>query len=327
MHSRLLLLVVLPMAGLFAPTAYGATIIKERRVIETKGEGTETQVIESTFEGPNARIAYVEGADPMMGEGGYMLLRGNSIYMVNPSARTYMRMDQAELKAMTEQSQQLQKKNEEAMGVAGGGGKKTLKDFQFEPLTDEAGPTLLGFPTRHYKYRLKYKISESIPGQMAGMTVDETVDRTEEFWSTTEPVIKGATGRGPMAGMAAEDVDAGLPPELLEAEKTMSSKGFRLKSSTESKETAGFGGAMGKMAAIASMGMMSRTDDKTEVRSTSEVLEVRQASVPKETFEVPAGYTESSMMGPGRGMPNLNEMPGEQGESGMPDLNKVPGDN
>lgn len=326
MHPRLLLLAVLAMAGLFALSAHGATIIKERRVIDTKGEGTQMQVIESTFEGPNARILHVEGADPMMGEGGYMLLRGNSIYMVNPSARTYMRMDQAELKAMTEQAKQLQKKNEEAMAAAGASGEKTLKDFQFEPLTDEAGPTLLGFPTRHYKYRLRYKISESIPGQMAGMTMDETVDRTEEFWATTEPVIKGATGRAPMAGMAAEDVDQQLPPELLEAEKTMSSKGFRLKSSTESKETAGFGGAMSKMARIGSLGMVGGSD-KSEVRTTTEVLEVRQASVPKETFEVPAGYTESSMMGPGRGMPNLNEMPGEQGESGMPDLNKVPGDN
>jgi hypothetical protein len=326
MHPRLPLLAIVPMAGLIALSAHGATIVKERRVTETKGEGTQTQVMESTFDGPNARIAYVEGGDPMMGEGGYMLLRGNSMYMVNPSTRTYIRMDQAELKAMTDQAKQAQKKNEEAMGAAGGGG-KTLKDFQFEPLADEAGPTMLGFPTRHYKYRLKYKISESIPGQMAGMTMDETVDRTEEFWSTTEQVIKGATGRGPMAGMAGEDVDVELPPEVLEAEKTMSSKGFRLKSSTESKETAGMGGAMSKMARIASMGMMSRTEDTTEVRTTTEVLEVRQASVPKETFEVPPGYTESSMMGPGRGMPNLNEMPGEQGESGMPDLNKVPGDN
>ena len=324
MHPRLLPLAVLPMAGLFVLSAHGATIVKERRVTETKGEDTQTRVVESTFEGPNARIAYVEGADPMMGEGGYMLLRGNSMYMVNPSARTYTRMDQAEMKAMQEQAKQAQKKQEEAMAAAGSG-KKTLKDFQFEPLAEEAGPTMLGFPTRHYKYRLKYKISESIPGQMAGMTMDETVDRTEEFWSTTEPVIQGGAGRGPMAGMADDDVDAELPPEVLEAEKTMSSKGFRLKSTTESKESSGMGGTMSKMARIASLGMTGGSD-KTETRTTTEVLEVRQASVPKETFEVPAGYTETSMMGPGRGMPNLNEVPGEQGESGIPDLNKVPGD-
>jgi len=322
MHPRLLLLAVLPMAGLFAQSALGATIIKERRVTETQGEGTQKQVIESTFEGPNARILHVEGADPMMGEGGYMLLRGNSMYMVNPSARTYTRMDQAELKAMQEQAEQAHKKNEEAMGTAGGG-KKTLQDFQFEQLADEAGPTMLGFPTRHYKYRLRYKISESIPGQMAGMTMDETVDRTEEFWATTEPVIKAATGHGPMTGLEGEDMDAELPPEVLDAEKTLSNKGFRLKSTTESKETAGLGGAMSKMARIASMGMTGGSD-KTETRITTEVLEIRQASVPKETFEVPAGYTETSMMGPGRGMPNLNEMSGESAEPDMPDLNKIP---
>jgi len=324
MHPRFLLLALLPMAGLFAPCAYGATIIKERRVTETRGEGSQTQVIESTFEGPNARIVHVEGADPMMGEGGYMLLRGNSMYMVNSATRTYMRMDQAELKAMQDQARQAQKKNEEAMGGAGGG-KKILKDFQFEQLADEAGPTMLGFPTRHYKYRLKYTVSESIPGQMAGMSMDEAVDRTEEFWSTTEQVVKAATGRGPMAGMAGEDVDETLPPEILKAEQAMSSKGFRLKSTTESKETASLGGAMGKMARIASMGMTGGSD-KTETRVTTEALEIRQASVPKETFEVPVGYTETSMMGPGRGMPNLNDMAGESAEAGMPDLNRIPGD-
>jgi len=323
MHPRLPLLAIMPMAGLIALSAHGATIVKERRVTETKGEGTQTQVIESTFDGSNARMAYLEGGDPMMGEGGFMLLRGNSMYMVNPSARTYVRMDQAELKAMTEQAKQAQKKNEEAMAAQGGGGGKTLKDFKFEPLVDEAGPTMLGLPTRHYKYRLKYKISEPIPGQGGGMTMDETVDRTEEFWSTTEQVIKGTTGRGPMAGMAGEDVDEELPREVLEAEKTMSSKGFRLRSTAESKETAGMGGAMGMMARIGSLGMAGGSD-KTETRTTTEVLEIREASVPKETFEVPAGYTETSMMGPGRGMPNLNEMSGGQGESDMPDLNQVP---
>jgi len=321
MHPRLPLLAVLSTAGLLALSAQGATIVKERRATETKGEGSRMQVVESTFEGPNARIAYVEGADPMMGEGGYMLLRGNSMYMVNPSTRTYIRMDQAELKAMTDQAKQAQKKNDE-WAAQGGGGKKTLQDFQFEPLVDEAGPTMFGFPTRHYKYRLKYKISESLSGQ-AGMTMDQTVDRTEEFWSTTEPVIKGATSRGPMAGMAGEDVDDELPPEVLEAEKTMSSKGFRLKSTTESKETDGFGGAISKMMRLGSLGMTGGSE-KTETRTTTEVLEIRQASVPKETFEVPAGYTETSMMGPGRGMPNLNEMSGESAEPDMPDLNKMP---
>jgi len=89
----------------------------------------------------------------------------------------------------------------------------------------------------------------------------------------------------------------------------MSSKGFRLKSTMESKEAAGMGGAMSKMARIASMGMTGGSDE-TETRTTTEVLEIRQASVPRETFEVPAGYTESSMMGPGRGMPDLNKIPG-----------------
>lgn len=317
MTPRTTVLALLPMAGLLAMPAIGATIVKERRVTETKGEGTQTQVVESIFEGNNARVSFLEGADPMMGAGGYMLIRGSSIYMVNPSQRTYLRMDEAEMRAMSEQAQQSQRRAEEASGA---GGKTELKNFELQSLLDEEGPAMLGYPTRHYKYRLKYKLSKPIPGQGGGMTMDTTVDRTDEFWATAGLKLEGPKGIG--LDRASEE-DGDMPREVMDAEATMDGKGFKLKSTSDLEEVSSMGGAMGMMARLATAGM-GGSSDKVKSRSTSEVLEIRDASVPKGTFDLPAGYKETSMMGPGGGMPDLNDVPGGPGQSGMPDLNQVP---
>jgi hypothetical protein len=317
MNLRTSILIVLPMTGLLALPASAATIVKERRVTETSGEDTQTQVIESTFEGSNARIATLEGADEMLGPGGYTLIRGSSLYFVSPSQRTYMRMDEAEMQAMSEQARQSQRKTTEATGT---GGKKELKSFEFQPLVDEEGPTMLGYPTRHYKFRLRYKISEPIPGQGGGMTMDQTVDRTDEFWATTAVKVTGPEGiKLDRAGAEADD---DLPREVLEAEATMDGKGFKLKGKSESEEVASMGGAMGMMARMSTLGMGG--SDKVQTRMTSEVLEIRESTVPKGTFDLPAGYTETSMMGPGS-MPDLNQLPGDEAPGGMPDLNRLPG--
>jgi hypothetical protein len=49
---------------------------------------------------------------------------------------------------------------------------------------------------------------------------------------------------------------------------------------------------------------------------------VRSANVAANTFELPSGYAETSMMGPSN-MPDLNQMSGG-GAAGMPDLNNMP---
>jgi len=82
---------------------------------------------------------------------------------------------------------------------------------------------------------------------------------------------------------------------------------------------------------------------KQEYKESTEVLAFQQGSVPKGTFDLPKGYSETSMMGPSGNMPNLNQIPGmppnmpnmpnmpgvppnmpNPNGGGMPDLNQVP---
>lgn len=320
-------LIALAATGLACLPAFAGTFVKERRVTETKGEGTTTELVELVVDGGMARITTSGSDNPMLGPGGYMLVRDHAFFIVNPSERTYVRMDEAELQAMGQEARQMQAQQDEATARAGVevGGKKTLAHFEFKQLLDEEGPVMLGLPTRHYRFLLKYKVSQALSGQMSGMTMDETVERTEEFWATTAAQLNGPADMGLADSfMGGEEGDEDEPAQIGEAEQTMEAKGLQLRSIVELKESSGFGGAMGAMARLSTLGMVGGSD-KSASRRTSEVLELRQATVPAGTFDVPRGYREVSMMGPGRGMPDLGEVPGEPGSEGMPDLDKLPG--
>lgn len=319
-------LIALAATGFACLPAFAGTFVKERRVTETKGEGTTTELVELVVDGGKARITMSGAENPMLAAGGYMLVRDNAFFIVNPSERTYVRMDEAEMQAMGAEARQMQAQQEAAMEAQGGGGKKTLAHFEFKQLVDEEGPVMLGLPTRHYKFLLKYKVSQALPGQMPGMTMDETVDRTEEFWATTAAQLNGPADMGLADSfMGGEEGDGGEPAQILQAEQTMEAKGLKLRSIVELKESSAMGGAMGAMARLSTLGMAGGSD-KSESRRTTEVLELRQATVPAGTFDVPGGYREVSMMGPGRGMPDLDQVPGEPGSEGMPDLDKLPGE-
>ena len=309
MNPRMQPLAILSVAGLISLPAIGATVIKERRVTETKGEGTTTEVVETVIDGGKARISVTGGDNPMLGGGSYMLIRDNAFFIVNPSERTYIRMDEAEMQAMAAQGRQSREQQREATEAQGvGAGEKTLKSFEFKPLVDEEGPVMLGLPTRHYKFQLKYKTSETMPGAPMGMTMDESVERLEEFWATTAVDLQGPqVFDSAQSFMGGEEDGRDQPAQVAEAETTMATKGLRLKSTVEFKESAGMGGAMGMMARMSSMGMAGGSDT-TAGRTTTEVLELRKMSAPAGTFELPAGYAETSMMGPGAGMPDLNRL-------------------
>ena len=309
------------LALVFVMPGSAALIIKERHVTEAE-DGTNTQVVETIYDAKNARINFLDGKYPMMGQGGYMLVHEDAMVIVNPAQRSYTRMGFGEIQAIGEQAKEMEKRRRESSDRQGvdASSKKTLKQFEFKSLLDEAGPTLVGYPTRHFKFRLKYKISESMPGGQ-GMTMDRTVEREEEFWAAAIPELQAPEGvdhaKGGLSGRAGDDEEIG---EIADAQRTMASKGMRLKSIVVSKDSTGLGGAMG----LAARMTMSKTSETIKSREMSEVLEIRREDVAASFFEIPAGYSEVNMMGPAAGMPDLNRIQGGSKAGDMPDLNKVP---
>jgi len=313
------------LAGLAAAAAAlpvnAALILKQVHTSEG-GDDSGRQVTESIVDGGNVKMTFLESSNPMMGPGSYMLKNQTSTFLVNPQTKSYMRMDASEFAAAGAQMNAAEQKEKEEMEKRGfGTGEKTLKGFEFKTLVDEAGPKMLDLPTHHYKYELKYQVSQPMQGTV-GMNVDRSVDRIEEFWATTAIDVKGATGgEDTMAAMSGDTHGDDAFPQVADAEKTMNEKGLRLKSVKELKESSGMGGMANTMIKIQTFGMAGGKQ-KIDTRSTEEVLELHQENVPASTFALPNGYSEMSMMGPSN-MPNLNQIPGGPG-TGMPDLNQMP---
>ncbi|HET6473428.1 MAG TPA: hypothetical protein VFG38_16410 [Pseudomonadales bacterium] len=328
---------LLPLAALAWPVSAAVTL-KEHRTSESKS-GTRQETVEVVSDGDRAKLTFIESSNPMMTAGSYVLATPDTTYFVFPDRKSYMRIDTAEIAAMKQTSAQMnQKIHEEGAEHGEAGGVKTVSKFSFKPLVDEEGPTMLGMPTRHYKFQLAYTVSETVPANK-DVATDHTVQRTDEFWATNAVQVDlSANARKGLAAMGGSDntaTDESLP-QIGDAFKTMHDKGLRLKSITDVVSSGGIGGsgAVGMWIKIETLGM--NHFGKHELKETSEVLAFQQVTVPKGTFDLPKGYTESSMMGPGA-MPNLNQMPNmpgmpqmppgtpnPNGNGGMPNLNQVP---
>ena len=332
---------LLPLAALAWP-ATAAVTMKEHRVTEGKG-GAQQETVEIVSDGDRAKLTFVESNNPMMSSGSYILTGPESTFLVFPDRKAYMRIDMAEIAAIGQTASQMQQQVHEQGAQHGeAGGVKTVSSFSFKPLVDEAGPAMLGMPTRHYKFELAYKVSETVPAN-PGLSTDHTVQRTEEFWATDAiHVDLSPTARNGLASMGGGDNSASDEslPQVGDAFKTMREKGVRLKSNVDVVTSGGLGGTgvMGTMLKIQTLGMAH--SGKLEHKESTEVLAFQQGAVPKGTFDLPKGYAEQSLMGPGGNMPNLNQMPNmpnmsnmpgvppsmpnPNGNGGMPDLNQLP---
>ena len=343
MRSRHRYVAVVPLVALAWPAAAAVTL-KEHRVTEGKN-GRQQETVEIVSDGDRAKVTFLESNNPMMTSGSYVLANPDTTYLVFPDRKSYMRIDMAEMAAMQQTSaQMMQQVREQGAQRGEAGGVKTVSNFSFKPLVDEAGPTLLGMPTRHYKFQLAYTVSETIAANK-GLTTDHSVQRTDEFWATDAVQMNlSGSARNGLAAMGGDNSasDESLP-QIGDAFKTMRDKGVRLKAIVDVVTSGGLGGsgAVGTWMKIETLGMSH--GGKQERKESTEVLAFQQGVVPKGTFDLPKDFSESSMMGPGGNMPNLNQMPGmppnipnmpnmpgmppsapNPNGGGMPDLNQLP---
>jgi hypothetical protein len=140
--------------------------------VQTKTEGGKRgveQTMQMTSDGDKAHMEFIQGGPMKSGEG-YLLTQdgGKTMFMVSPKEKTYMKWD---MDAM--------------MGMAGAVTsmmKMEVTDPKTEKLLDEAGTPILGYPTRHYKFRTSYGMSMTVMGFRSA----STVVRDEEAWTTTK---------------------------------------------------------------------------------------------------------------------------------------------
>lgn len=277
------------------------------QVNSSGGEGSNS-TNEIMLDGTRFKSVYTASDNPMMSAGLYVLATGpNEIYMVNPATGKYARFSPKDMQKMQQDAQQM------------GGGmadqmKAEYQDFKATKDIDEAGPTIVGLPTRHYRYSISYQEIRQPPGAPMKMTMN--IEEVNEFWASKE-FGDLATPKGwkdPTAG--AGDISGQSNTQLQEVEHQMAEHGFVLKRVVTREASMG-----GMMAAMA----MGRGGGAN--KSSMEVTALnRNATFPTGTFDLPKGFTEVDLVNlmTGGAMPDLSTVPGKEQGQEMPDLSKEP---
>lgn len=268
------------------------------------GGNTTSEIM---LEGGKFKSVFVASDNPMMASGLYVLATGpNDIYMVNPATRNYSRMSSKDMQKMGQDAQQM-------TGPDGDQMKAEYQDFKAIKELDEAGPTIVGLPTRHYRYSISYKEIRQPPGAPMKMTMN--IEEVNEFWASKEFEMATPDGmKDTTTGGGAASDQSNI--QLQEAERQMAEHGFVLKREVTRKSS------MGGMMAVMAMGRGGDAEKNSmEVTSLS-----RNATFPPGTFDLPKGFTEVDMMNlmGGGVIPDLNSVPGQEPGVGMPDLDKEP---
>ena len=280
--------------------------VQYTQVNSSGGEGGNS-TNEMMLDGAKFKSVYVASDNPMMSAGLYVLATGpNEIYMVNPATAKYARFSTKDMQKMGQDAQQMGGPNSDQM-------KAEYQDFKATKDIDEAGPTIVGLPTRHYRYSISYKEIRQPPGAPMKMTMN--VEEVNEFWASKEFEMSTPKGwKDPTAG--AGDTSGQSNLQLQEAERQMAEHGFVLKRVVTRK--ANMGGMMAVMA-------MGRGGDAN--KNSMEVTALnRNATFPAGTFDLPKGFTEVDLVNlmTGGAMPDLSSVPGKEQGQEMPDLSKEP---
>jgi len=230
---------------------------------EGAGRNNADMKVESWVSGDKARIEFHESANPMAKSGTYLITKdgGKTLYLVNPEDKTYALWD---MNAM--------------LGVLGGvmNGMGPFLKFEFsdpkvEQLSEEDGGTVVGLPTRHYKFRTSYSMKMRVLGM--GNSADTVTD--EDIWATTklqDPGL-GVWLRHDPPKTGNEHFDKLIAAE---AQKKRVS-GFPLKTVTTTTTT-------------------QKRGKQTVTHRTLEVTLLETKSIPDSTFAIPAGYKETQML-------------------------------
>ncbi len=219
--------------------------------------------VEGWVAGEKARVEFKEaGGNPVAKEGAFLITRdgGKTVYFVDPEEKTYAVWD---LSAM--------------LGVAGAvmKGMGPLLKFEFttpkvEKLLEEDGGTLLGMPTKHYKYRTSYTMKMKV----FGMANDADIVNEQDIWAT-EKLQDAALGvwlRSEPPRTGNEQLDKLISSEMGKVQ------GFPLKTVTVSTTT------------------QKKNNKQTVTRSTMEVTQLETATPAAASFEIPAGYKETQLL-------------------------------
>lgn len=277
-------------ASLSSPASAGLVFTQQIR-----GDGDaakyQSMTMRTSIDTGGAKMEILSSGNPMMEEGNYILIQpdADAMLLVNPEEKSYASLDLGQLLGAVGQMMGGQESQAPA---------KKYPDPVVEKLLEEDGGTMLGRPTRHFRWRTQYTMGMNLP---MGMSMEVATDQTEDVWVADIAI-------DPKILRSFEKMGAGaaLPEnfqKIVEAAKKTQT-GFPLKRILVSKTKSTSTGT-GMMAR-----MMAKSAAKQEAEgpqtTTFEVTELSEQKIPASAFAIPPGYTETELLAPGMAMPNMN---------------------
>lgn len=187
------------LAMLVALPAFAGVRVTAKTISNEGGDVT----VRALVSGSRAKVTFLQSGSQIAAAGDYMLSpdQGNTLFLVRPSTRTYIRYDtRAMLTGMGQMMQGMR-----------GMMKVTFESPKVEKLLEEDGGIIAGLKTRHYRYRTSYVVSMHVNGDRKATTEIE-----EDIWTTTsltDPGLAIWLKKAPSA-TGDEQLDAMLKAEM-----------------------------------------------------------------------------------------------------------------
>ena len=237
---------------------------------EDQRAGDSEMTVSVWVDGESTKIQFAEGEEVgFFGPGTYMVTTdaGESLYLVNDEEQTYSTFNLGQMM--------------NSMGQMGDMFKIEFTDFYSEKISEGSGEDILGYSTRHLRFRSGYTMNMSI----MGMKQEQKVDMDQEVWITD--------AFDPMAFIV-----------WLRPDKRMGGMFEGLDEMMEQQFNAVDGVPLRSVMHMTNTGKKGKT---TTSVTTTEVTALREESVDPAIFQIPAGYQEVQLM------PDMGQLEGMQG--------------
>lgn len=242
-------------AALAAPAQAGVHYRATTKTEGVRGAAGQSMEVEAWVDGANAKVLFANSDNPVVGTGTYLLTSdgGETLYLVNPEQKTYAPFDLGSMMAG-------------AGAILKGMGpmmKISFANQKVEKLAEEAGPSILGYATTHYRFRTSYDLDIRVMG-MGQSSHSDTVTDTFATTALTDAGFAAWLRREPRTGI--DDLDQAIAGEVKK----------------------GIHGVPLKMVAV------TKTKDQrgreSETTTTMEVTAMKEEAVPASAFGLPKDY-------------------------------------